>query len=135
LPDALDDVRSLIQSRLLDLDAEAKQLERALIGLGDGSGPRRRRPGRPAKRVGAVPRSASRNPKPPASRKPRSAKRAKRGQRQEELLAAIKKMRGASPAELADAIGIGSNQAYGLIRKAEADGQIKKKGQGYALKV
>jgi hypothetical protein len=43
-------------------------------------------------------------------------------------------MSGASPAELADAIGIGSNQAYGLIRKAEADGLVEKKGQGYALK-
>jgi hypothetical protein len=134
LPDALDDARQLIQSRLADLDVEARQLERALVGLGEGSGPRRRRPGRPAKRVSAE-ASAPRTPKPSASRKPGGAKRAKRGQRQEELLAAIKKMRGASPAELADAIGIGSNQAYGLIRKAEADGQIKKKGQGYALKV
>lgn len=43
-------------------------------------------------------------------------------------------MSGASAAELADAIGIGSNQVHGLIRKAEADGRIEKKGQGYAPK-
>jgi hypothetical protein len=133
LPDAIDDARQLIQSRLADLDVEAKQLERALASLGEGSGPRRRRPGRPAK-AATAPAPGSTKPKPRASRKPGGAKRAKRGQRQEELLAAVKKMRGASPAELADAIGIGSNQAYGLIRKAEADGRIKKKGQGYALK-
>jgi hypothetical protein len=133
LPDVLDDARNLIQSRLTDLEVEAKQLERALEGLGDGSSQRHRRPGRPAKRVSAE-APASTKPKPRAARKPRGSKRAKRGQRQEELLAAIKKMRGASPAELADAIGIGSNQAYGLIRKAEADGRITKKGQGYALK-
>jgi hypothetical protein len=132
MPDPIDDARSLIRSRLADLDVEAKQLERALAGLGRGSRHGRRLPGGPAKGVSAE-APASRKPKSRASGKPGGAKRAKRGQCQEELLAAIKKMRGASPAELADAIGIGSNQVYGLIRKAEADGRIKKKGQGYVL--
>lgn len=98
-----------MQSRLADLNAEAKQPERAPAGLGEGSRQGRRLPGRPGKRVSAE-APASRKPKSSASRKPRAAKRAKRGQRREELLAAIKMMRGASPAQLADAMGIGSNQ-------------------------
>jgi predicted nucleic acid-binding Zn ribbon protein len=135
VPDVLADARQLISSRLTDLDAEAKQLERALIGLGEGGAPRRRRPGRPAKRVGAAPKSASRNPKPPASRKPRSAKRAKRGQRQDELLAAIKAEPGARPIDLAKVIGIRSTQIHALIAKARAEKLIVvKKGGGYALK-
>lgn len=62
------------------------------------------------------------------------SKRAKRGQRQAELLAMIAKMSGASASELANAIGIKSTQVHALIREAEAEGRIKKKGQGYALK-
>lgn len=47
---AIDDARNLIQSRLIDIDGEAKQLERALVSLGEGT-VRKRRPGRPRKRA------------------------------------------------------------------------------------
>jgi hypothetical protein len=90
LPSTITRARALIQSRLAELDAEAKKLERALASMGERTAPRRR-PGRPKK-----PRPL--RPKPNlalpanarATRKRKSAKRARRGQSREQLLAAAK---------------------------------------------
>jgi predicted transcriptional regulator len=60
--------------------------------------------------------------------------KAPRGQRSEQLLAAIKAKPGARPGELAGEIGVSSNQVHGLIRKAKAEKLIVKKGAGYSLK-
>jgi hypothetical protein len=132
MPDVLADARQLIQSRLADLEAEAEQLEGALKSLGEGSTSRRRQPGRPRKGA-AAPTSAPSKPKrrPPSkrgsgkpaaatsappkpkrrsARKRRAAKRAPRGQRREQLLAAIKATPGARPSELAKAIGVKPTQ-------------------------
>lgn len=57
-----------------------------------------------------------------------------RGQRREELLAALKANPGARPAELATAIGISANQVHGLLVKARAEKVVVKKGKGYALR-
>jgi hypothetical protein len=43
-------------------------------------------------------------------------------------------MRGASANELADAMGIASTQAYGLLRQAQDKGLITKKGPGFEVK-
>lgn len=127
----VDDARRLIQSRLADIDAEAERLRRALGGLGEGAAPSPRRASRPATRVGA---KRSDKPRPRAGRRPEASKRAARGQRREELLAAIKATPGARPAELAAAIGIRPTQVSVLIAKARAEGLIVKRGDGYALK-
>jgi hypothetical protein len=132
VPTTIENARHLIQSRLADLDAEAKQLERALANLGEGSRPQRRRPGRPRKRV-AVATSTPPKPKRRTLRKRKSAKRAPRGQRREQLLAAIKADPGARPSDLAKAIGIKPTQVHALIAKARADKRIVKRGKGYAL--
>ena len=132
MPDALDDARSLIQSRLTDLDAEAKSLERALVSLGEGSAPKRR-PGRPRKRAVAA-TSAPPKPKRSGARKPKGVKRAPRGRRREELLAAIKAEPGARPSALAKSIGIKPTQVHALIAKARAEKLIVKRGKGYAVK-
>jgi hypothetical protein len=70
VPDAIDRARAVIQTRLTELDAEATDLERALVSLGERSAPRRRR-GRPKKPAAAPSRA-----KPRAARKPKVAKRA-----------------------------------------------------------
>jgi hypothetical protein len=127
LPDAINDARTLIQSRLAELDAEARDLERVLASLGERDGPRRR-PGRP-KKAAAAPAKI----KPRASRKPKSAKRAPRGARREQLLAAIKANPGARPTELARSIGVKPAQAHNLIAKASEEKLIVKKGKGYGL--
>jgi hypothetical protein len=132
MPNPIDDVRQLIQSRLADLNAEVKRLERALTGLGEGSAPRSRRTGRPRKAAAAT--SAPAKPKGRTPRKRKSSKRAPRGQRREQLLAAIKANPGTRPTDLAKAIGIKPTQVHALIAKARAEKLIVKKGKGYALK-
>lgn len=121
------EIRDLIESRLREIDDEAGQLQRALEQLTP-----RRRPGRPA---GSAPRRGSKAPSRPPAKVPRrpKAKRAARGERQRQLVDAIKKMRGASTGELADAIEVSSTQAHQMIRSLEGKGEIKKKGQGFVI--
>jgi hypothetical protein len=123
----IDEARSLIQSRLAELDAEAKRLASVLEGLGEGISAKRR-PGRPRKRasVDAAPRKRS----------PRKGqgKRAPRGQRREQLLAAVNANPGARPSDLAKEIGVKPTQVHALIAKARAEKLIVKRGKGYALK-
>jgi hypothetical protein len=124
VPSPIDDVRQLIASRLADLDAEAKQLERVLSSLGSSS---RRRPGRPRKHSDVAASAQTKR------RGPRKGKRAARGQRREQLLTAVKANPGARPSELAKAIGVRPAQAHALVAKARAEKLIVKSGKGYAL--
>jgi hypothetical protein len=133
VPDTIAEARQLISSRLAELDAEAKTLERALASLGEGSTSRRRRLGRPRKPV-APTNSAPVEPKPSRSRKRKAGKRAARGQRREELLAAIEATPGARPSALAKTMGVRPTQVSVLIAKARAEKLIVKQGEGYALK-
>ena len=123
MPDTIDQARRLITTRLANLDAEGKELERALVSLGEGSPPGRRRPGRP-RGAAATAVSAPSIPKP----------RAPRGRRREELLTAIKATPGARPTDLAKTIGIPQTQVHALIAKARAEKLVVKKGNGYALR-
>jgi hypothetical protein len=127
MPDPIDDSRQLIQSCLDELDAETEKLERALASLGDGSRTLRRRPGRP--------RGAASLPAPDlrTARRP-GAKRARRGQRREQLLATIAESPGTCPSDLAKKIGIEPAQLHALIAKVRAEKLIVKRGKGYALK-
>jgi hypothetical protein len=116
------EVEGLIQQRLVEIGEEEWRLRCAVDHLqsnGDGHArkPRRRRATAPRTSAGL----------------PRGTKRAAPGERQRQLVDAIKKMPGASPNELADAIGVGSTQIYGMVRSLEAKGEIKKKGQGFAV--
>jgi hypothetical protein len=129
--EAIDDARRLIESRLADIDAEARQLKRAVTSMGKGG--RRGRPPRSRNRVGAV-GSAPSKPKRRVARKPGAGKRAARGQRREELLAALEANPGGRPSELAKQMGVRPTQVSVLIAKARADKLVVKKGEGYALK-
>ena len=132
MSNAIDDARQLIRSRLAELDAEAKSLERALASLGQGERPGRRRLGRPRKRAAAA---TSAPAKRRTARHRKSTKRAPRGQRREQLLAALKANPGARAAELARSMKVKPTQVHALIHKARADKLIVKRGNGYALKV
>ena len=126
--DTIDRARAVIQARLAELDAEAKKLESALMSLGERAAPGRR-PGRPKGGKATAARS-----KRPATRRRKSSKRAPRGQRRDELLAALKANPGARPSELAREIGVSANQLHGLIKAARKEKLVVKKGKGYALK-
>jgi hypothetical protein len=133
LPNPIDDARNLIQARLDDLDSEAKQLERALASLGEGSG-RSRRPGRPRKDTAATSTSPKPKPKRRAPRRRKATKRAPRGQRREQLLAAIDAGPGSRPSELAKTMKVKPTQVHALLAKLLAEKLIVKRGGGYALK-
>ncbi len=114
----IDAARKLIAERLSELEAEARQLQRALKNMGEGD------------------HSRSATPKPRRKRaagKRRRRSQAPRGRRREQLLAAIKARPGARPSELAGEIGVSPSQVHGLIRKARTEKLIVKEGAGYTL--
>jgi hypothetical protein len=122
----------MIESRLSEIRDEESKLQRALAHLGEGDvGPRSRRPPRRASAAGAStpPKSKRR-----AASEMKPTKRAPRGQRRDELLAAIKATPGARPSELAETIGVRPTQVSVLIAKARAEKLIVRSGSGYALK-
>lgn len=132
MPDTIDDARQMIESRLAEIEAETKQLQDALPHLRDDDGRHPHR-GRANRKAAAGTGSSSRNgPRRPTRAK--ASKRAHRGQRREELLAAIESSPGARPSELAATIGIRPTQVSVLIAKARAEGLIVKSGDGYALR-
>lgn len=55
MPDHIRDARRLIETRLAEIEAEARSLERAVVSLEKGSGSPQRRPGRPSKLSAASP--------------------------------------------------------------------------------
>jgi hypothetical protein len=117
-------VGRLLQQRLEEIKQEAASLERALGGLGKNT---LFQPSTP--RSSKVTKSRRRRP-----RRPPGSKRAARGQRQQQLLTAIKQNPGARPAELARLIKVNPPQVHGLLRKARARKLIAKQGQGYKVK-
>ncbi len=95
MSDTIDEVRLLMQNRLAEIETEKGVLERAIAALGEGSDPR---PGRRRRaRSSEAPTPAP--PRPSTSKAPeaRPAKRAPRGRRREELIAAIEADPGARP--------------------------------------
>lgn len=122
MSDAVDQARALIQSRLTEIETEGKELERALAKLGTNSG--------------ATGRVQRRDPSPakPKPKRRHKAARARRGQRREELLAALKASPGARPAKLAKSIGISQTQVHGLLAKARAEKLVVKRGKGYEVR-
>lgn len=114
-------VSQVLREHLDQLEQEAKRIERALRPLAGG------------------PAAAGRNPAgkssgPSAPRELRRAKRAARGERQAQLLAAIKATPTEGPAELAKTIGIAPSQVHALVAKARAEKLISKQGKGYSVK-
>jgi len=119
MPDTIDAARKLITERLSAIEAEVARLHQALANMGERDG------------------SAPAAPKPRRKRGPGKRRRrsqAPRGQRSEQLLAAIGAKPGARPSELAAEIGIAPGQVSTLLAKARAEKLIVKKGAGYALK-
>jgi hypothetical protein len=114
MPDAIDAARGVLEGRLEEIESEAAKLRSALQSLG----------------VERTAPASGRGPKP-KRRKRRGAKRAPRGQRRQEFLAAAKQSPGATAAEIGKQLGISTNQAYALGQRLLKDGEVKKKGKGY----
>jgi hypothetical protein len=109
LTDTLSQARRLIERRLSELQAEAARLDKALRELSLDDRPVTQGSGR---KVG---------------------KRAPRGQRQRDFLAAVEAKPGIRASEVAREIGVSQNQAYALANKLRKQKKIRKSGKGYRL--
>ncbi len=114
MPNAITEVRTLIEDRLRELEAEEKRLRAALANLtGDRHGSTRRA----SARRGAV------------------RQRAPAGQRQAEFLAVLERNPGAKVPAIAEEMRLPAPQVYGLARRLHQTGRIgKRRGGGYALR-
>lgn len=114
MSETIEQARTLIETRLHDIEAEATHLKESLEALGSGHSPR-------------TPRKGSKG----GTRRPTRKRRVPRGQRREQFLDAVRKTPGAKASEVAKEIGISADQAYGLARQLVKSGEIKKSGKGY----
>ena len=113
MADVVDQARKAIETRLRELENEARRLRDALMSLGG------RKP------------STSRRRR--TTRRP-TTRRAPRGQRQQQFLAAVKKNPGAPVSEIAKDIGVSPQQLYPVARRLREKGEIRKRGKGYSIK-
>ncbi len=111
--DVLDQARKAIEARLHELEDEARHLRDAL-----GSLDHHRLRGRGRR----------------TTTKRSTARRAPRGQRQQQFLAAVKKNPGAPVSEIAKEMGVAPSQLYPVARRLREKGEIRKRGKGYAVK-
>jgi transposase-like protein len=113
---AVDRARKFIEDRLGEIEKEAASLRAALTSLERTTG----RP--PARRSRTSPPSKT------------SRRRATRGQRQEEFLAALNANPGAPMSHIAREIGVRPQQLYPIAHRLTDAGRIfKRRGGGYAL--
>lgn len=105
--------RELIESRLREIEEEAGSLRRALVSLGGNAGG-----------------GSTGMPKP---RRRKGGRRAPRGQRREQFLAAVKAKPGSTAAEVGKTMGVSTNQAYALGQRLLKDKEVTKSGKGFRL--
>lgn len=113
MSDTIESARRVLNSRLAEIETETEKLRSALQSLGTASTSDASSPG-------------------PKARPRHRAKRAPRGQRREQFLAAVKAKPGSTAAQLGKEIGISTNQAYALGQRLLKDKEVKKSGKGFA---
>jgi len=107
MPETIDKARKAIEDGLAELEDEAKKLRDALASLGH-------RDGKPSK----------------AKPAPKARKRAKPGQREQQLLASVTKHPDYKPGEHATAMGVSVNQVYSVATKLQKEGKLTKTAKG-----
>jgi len=124
MPDALEQAAAAIRARLAEIEKERRRLDKALAILTSRSDERRSTRRRPARtRAGGT---------RPANGRPRG-KRARRGERQAQFLAALKRRPDAGMSELAREIGVSPQQLYPIARRLSATGEIAKREGRYVV--
>ncbi len=111
MPDTIERVRELLRGRIAELDEETKRLRHAIDSL-DGDAP-----------------AAARRPR----RRRAKGRRAARGERRRQFLAAAGANPNATVSEIAKLIGVSANQAGSLARRLEASGEIVRSGRRVRL--
>jgi hypothetical protein len=117
----LDEARALVEKRLAEIDAERKQLQRALSELTGGrSG--RRGPGRPRGSGGS---GGSR------SAGTRRRRRRRGGTRADEAVKLVQKSPGITASGIAKEMKIKPNYLYRVLGDLQKEGRVKKRGREY----
>jgi uncharacterized protein YggU (UPF0235/DUF167 family) len=119
MADALTEAQNLIRSSIAAIDAEAQSLTAALESLNGGTSLKRK--GRPSGK-----RSAAR-------KGPKGKKRAAKGARRLEVIAAIDKKPGITGARLAKELGIPASQVYNICGTLVKEKTIRKRGATYEI--
>lgn len=120
--DALQEAQAKIKEAISEIDEEKAQLQSALTSLGGVSSPKTDQPSAaPRKRTGR-------------RRKARKGKRAARGQRAEQFLAAVAEKPGATVTEIAKKLGVERTSLYPVAKKLSSEKRISKKGSGFAVR-
>jgi len=109
----LDEARALVKKRLAEIDAERKQLERALAELGDKA--RRRGPGRPRGSGGGT----------------RRRRRRRGGTRADEAVKLVTANPGITASGIAKQMKIKPNYLYRVLGDLQKEGRVKKSGRSY----
>ncbi len=115
-------VSEILRSRLQEIEAEARRLEGALASVG---GRARRTRGTANKPSGGTAQGAGAGGR---------RKRAAPGERQAQLLEAIKRHPTAGATGLAQTIGVKPPQVHALLAKLRAERLISRQGKGYSVK-
>ena len=113
----LDQVRTMLQDRLRELDDERAQVQKALADLGGG----RRGPGRPR---------GSRN-RPAAASGSRRRRRRRGGTRRDQAVKMVGANPGISAGQIAKEMKIAPNYMYRVMSELEKEGLVRKEGRGY----
>jgi predicted HTH transcriptional regulator len=117
----IEEVRTLIEQRLDEVDAEQRKLHSALKGFGGSK--RRKRPGRQRGTRSEAQKA------PVASGKRRRSR--KGGTRADQALAFIEKHPGSTPVQMADQLKMQRSYAYKVLGDLGKKGKVKKEGSAY----
>jgi transposase-like protein len=116
MANVIHEARQGLTAALHEIEREEKRLLRALRSL-EGRVPGRDRRRARARRSG-----------------PRKAKRAPKGKRREQFLAAVKEQPGITVAQAAKKVGVPASQLYPVARSLHKEKAISKRGAGYRIK-
>jgi hypothetical protein len=133
------DIKAQVAARLRELQPAYEEyltlleVQDKLKGVGGGSTPRRRGPGRPpGSRTRRRTTGARATTRRRASTNGRRRRRRAGGTRAEQALALIKATPGITVPQIADKMGIRQNYLYRVTAGLQKDGSIKKRGSGFA---
>lgn len=117
----VDEVRSLIEGRLGELDREQEKLHRALRGLAGGNGAKR----------GGSPRDGRSEARRASVRSGKGRRSRKGGTRSQQALDVIEKAPGSTATQVADELKIQVSYVYKILGDLAKGGKLRKEGTAY----
>ncbi len=121
MPNPLQEAQAKIKEAIAEIDQERAQLQGALDSLS----------GAPSAPTRAAPAPAARKRRRKRTRK---GKRAAKGQRSDQFLAAVAEKPGTTITEIAKKMGVERTSLYPVAKKLQSAKRISKKGSGFMVR-